>query len=439
MRLLFFGLALFACTNLYATNYYVSSKKGSPENSGKSPGQAKRTIQEAANLTKAGDTVLVMNGTYFNDCSSCNVVDIPVSGTKSAYIIYKNYPGHSPVISFNGWAGFSIAKNISYIKITGFEIIGNNENVSLRKAIKQPGSCDNKEGEYDPAFNGNGIAISGKQGQHPHHIEILNNVIHDCGGGGIGASQADYITAEGNTIYNTSWYTVFGTSGISFYQFWNFDQANGYHNIIRNNKCYNNRNFVKWADLCRIADGNGIIIDDFRNEQNGSSLGPYHGRTLIENNICWFNGGTGIHTFQSDHVDIFNNTAYRNAQSRELEVGQIQAGVSGDIRIVNNILVTDRDKLINYNFKNSDLVYRNNLHYNVNRRKVQTAITNVTCTENVDPMFEKPSKNIRADFRLKLRSPAVNCGNPEIYSPFDYTGIKRPVREEPDIGAFEQR
>src|SRR5207237_4035106 len=118
---------------------------------------------------------------------------------------------------------------------------------------------------------------------------IGRNTIHGCGGGGIGAVHADYITVEDNLVYNNAWYSVFGTSGISFYQFKNYDYATGYHNFVRRNRCFNNNSLVPWFKTCEINDGNGIIIDDFRNRQNGSKLGRYSSRTLIENNICCYN------------------------------------------------------------------------------------------------------------------------------------------------------
>ncbi len=424
--------------NAFATNYYVSSKKGMAENNGLSVLKPKNTIQEAANLTKPGDTVFVMNGTYTNDCSSCNVVDIHRSGAPQKYIVYINYADHKPILKFDGWGGFSIRQGASYIKIIGFEVIGDNAKVSLAKALKQPQSCANKKGEYNPRYNGNGIAIDGKNGKHPHHIVISRNTVHDCGGGGLSANQADYIVFEDNIVYNTSWYTVLGSSGISFYQFWNFDDAPGYHNVIRRNKCYNNKSLVPWYYICKISDGNGIIIDDFRNKQNGSKLGPYKGRTLIENNICWYNGGTGIHSFQSDHVDIFNNTAYCNSQSKELDAGQILAGASSDIRIVNNILVSDQQNVINSNYKNNQFIYMNNLHYNVSHPgNMKVFVSNSTCVNGMSPDFISPMNSLNADFRLKKNSPAINRGNQTLFSNEDFFKTDRLGNNIPDIGAFE--
>jgi hypothetical protein len=439
MRTIYLCLFVLAYIESSATNYYVSAKNGNEKFSGLSPSKPKSIIQDVVNLTKPGDTVFVMNGTYENSCSNCNVVDILKSGTEKKYIVYINYPNHRPIISFNGWGGISIRNNVSYIKIIGFEIVGNNANVTLDKALKQPKSCAHKRGKsYDPKYNGNGISIVGRSGRFPHHIVIAKNTVHDCGGGGIGATQADYVTIEDNLVYNNCWYTLFGASGISFYQFWNFDGARGYHNVIRRNRCYNNKNLVPWIAQCQITDGNGIIIDDFRNRQNGSKLGVYRGRTLIENNICWFNGGTGIHAFQSDHVDIINNTAYRNSQSEELNAGQILAGASNDVIIVNNILVSDKSNVINSNYSNTNLTYTNNLHYNItDPSQTDAAISNSTCIIGENPAFVDTQKSLNANFMLQSTSPAIDRGNLKIYSNTDFKMNMRPHGDAPDIGAYE--
>ncbi|MET3981442.1 hypothetical protein ABIB62_003966 [Mucilaginibacter sp. UYP25] len=428
---------IFNLSVVYAKNYYVNAATGNKKFNGLSAGKAKSTIQDAANLTKPGDTVFVMNGTYINDCPSCNVTDITKSGKRNRYIIYTNYPGHTPRVKFDGWAGLSVKSGTSYIKIIGFEIIGNNAQVNLKKALNQPGGCKNKSGKYDPKYNGNGISIEGRGKKHSHHIVIAKNVVHDCGGGGIGAIQADYITVEDNLVYNNSWYSVFGTSGISLYQFWNYDRAKGYHNYIRRNRCFNNNSFVPWFKTCEISDGNGIIIDDFRNWQKSSNLGRYTGQTLIENNICWYNGGTGIHSFQSDNVDIINNTAYCNSQSNGLKAGQILSGMGANNRIINNILISDGLVILNSNYSNTNLVYENNLHYNItNPDKAVISITSPSC-KYADPLFIKPLRSLQANFQLQNTSPAIEGGNANTYSSSDYNNKKRLRGSRSDIGAYE--
>ena len=438
MRLISLFLLNILAFTAMAKNYYVNAKSGNQKFDGLSSAHPKKTIQEAADQTKPGDTVFVMNGTYSNDCSPCNVLNVTKGGNKKKYIVYTNYPNHRPVISFNGWAGISVSNGASYINITGFEVIGNNSKVTLAKALKQPQSCANKKGSIDPKYNGNGIVVESSKKKRSHHIIIAKNIVHDCGGGGIGASQCDYVTVEENIVYNTSWYSLFGTSGIALYQFWNYDKAEGYHNIIRRNKCYNNRSYVPWIKMCKIYDGNGIIVDDFRNKQNGSKLGVYKSRTLIENNICWYNGGTGIHAFQSDHIDIINNTAYCNSRTPEFNPGQILVGVSNDNKIINNILVSDSNAAINSNYLNTNLTYENNLHYNItNPGKAKISVTSASCLNGLNPAFVNPTNNLKANFKPQVKSPVVGRGNTHVYSQADFEGTKRGQGKAVDIGAYE--
>ena len=207
-----------------AKTYYVSGT-GSDSADGLTQQTAFLTLQHAADVTQPGDTVYAMNGTYTNSCSSCDVVDINTAGTANAWITFEALPGQTPVVSFNGWAGFFVHYTAAYIQISGFTVVGNNYNVTLEQARQQSTS------NPDPAFNGNCIVSDGREGtatQKPHHLKFLNNTIYACGGAGIGTAQSDYLTIAGNTIYDSAWYTIYDGSAISTYQDWNYDNTTGY-------------------------------------------------------------------------------------------------------------------------------------------------------------------------------------------------------------------
>jgi len=426
-------LAITAVTSNSA-NYYVNGSAGNNSNSGLSIEKALKTLQKAADKTIAGDTVFIMSGTYVKDFSwSSDVVAETSSGTSDKWIVWINYPGHKPFVTFDCWRAFNIQG--SYIEINGLTVKGNNANVTLQQALNQPQSCANPTGSHDPRFNGNGITVDGRNGTHYHHITVKNCTVFDCGGAGINFIQSDYITAENNTVYNNSWYTLWATSGINLWQNWNSDDYTGVKNKIRNNICYGNRQYVPiLPPNCSFSDGNGIIIDDSNNTQNGSALGAYKGRTLIENNIVYKNGGSGIHTYLSKHVDIINNTAYLNNQSAELNDGQIFPNSSEDIRIFNNILVAPANKKINSNYNNGkSIVYDYNLHFGGNA----VALTGSHLVKG-DPKFVDAANN---DFSLQQTSPAINNGIDSITGVaapgIDFSSKNRPVGGGFDIGAFE--
>ncbi|MHC5856566.1 choice-of-anchor Q domain-containing protein [Nostoc sp.] len=407
-----------------ATTYYVSAT-GNDKNGGLTTSSAFKTIQRAADLTRPGDTVLILNGEYTNAPGRGAVLSISRSGTANAWIKFKAYPGNSPRIRHNTSNGIGFAKGVSYIEINGLEVIGNNANVTLAYALSQKSNTSNV------LTNGNCINLDGRGGGI-HHINILNNKVHDCGGAGISVSGADYVTVDHNTVYNNSWYSVYGTSGISFLQNWNSDGNQGYKMFITNNRVYNNRMYVPWIKTGTITDGNGIIVDISKSGTNGA----YKGRTLIANNISYKNGGSGILTHESEHVDIVNNTAYFNQQSPELKKkGDIYAGYSSDLKIFNNIIYpspgTNTNTNLYSNLMNRNVTYDYNLYPNV-------AVVIVRGTHDIigDPQFVNPSNS---DFHLRSNSPAINRGYYWSGLTTDFEGNPRPSGSGYDIGAYEYR
>ncbi|BDI15830.1 hypothetical protein ANSO36C_16320 [Nostoc cf. commune SO-36] len=343
--------------------YYVSGS-GNDKNSGLSTSSAFRTIQRAANLTNPGDTVLIMNGVYTNSGKAGSVVSIKRSGTANAWIRYKAYPGHFPKIQHNTWNGIVILNRASYIEINGLEVVGNNANITLDYAMSQ------KNNRTNPLTNGNCISVGERTNNRNHHIRIVNNKVHGCGGAGISTIESDYVTVHNNVVFNNSWYSIYGTSGISMLSNWNSDNKRGYKMFVTNNKTYNNRMYIPYISDGRITDGNGIIIDSSRNRGDSRS-GSYRGRTLVKNNLTFNNGGSGIHSFYSDHVDIVNNTAVLNNQSPEINGGQIFAHTSSDVRILRNILYAFPGKNINLNTKNKNVIYDYNIYMNSGKINVK--------------------------------------------------------------------
>ncbi|MEH2409300.1 right-handed parallel beta-helix repeat-containing protein [Nostoc sp.] len=379
-------------TNATPKTYYVSGT-GNDKNSGVSSSSAFRTIQKAADMTNPGDTVLIMNGVYTNLPKAGSVVNIKHSGNAKAWIRYKAYPGHFPKIQHNTWHGILIANGASYIEINGLEVIGNNANVTLDYAMSQ------KTNKQNPLTSGNCISIDGRTNGYVHHIRILNNKVHDCGGAGITVIEADYVKVDNNTVFNNAWYSVYGNSGISMLNNWNFDNNRGYKMFVTNNKSYNNRMYIPWIAVGRITDGNGIIIDSSRNDHN-SKLAAYTGRTLVKNNLTFNNGGSGIHAFSSDHVDILNNTAVLNNQSPEIKGAQIYANASSDVQILNNIFYAFPGKDINSNIRNKNVIYDYNIYMNSSKISVKGSHDIVADSEFLSkhPALEK----ISGDWKSQL-------------------------------------
>jgi hypothetical protein len=158
------------------TTYYVATT-GNDASAGTLAAPWK-TINHAAQVAAAGDTVNVRGGTYEE------VVTVAHSGSASAgFITFQNYAGESPIVDGTTVACcggdirglFSIASK-SYIRISGFEI----------RNYKSTANTD------EPA----GILVMGSGS----NIQILNNKVHDI----VTTAEADNGNAHGIGIYGTA-------------------------------------------------------------------------------------------------------------------------------------------------------------------------------------------------------------------------------------------
>ncbi len=323
---------MLAARAVLATDYYVDAVNGNNSNNGLIPATAFQTLSKVSYTSTTrnpGDVVYIRNGTYgttdlANVQSSFAVLAITQSGVDGNPIVFKNYPGESPLIQFNNWHGIFV--QASYISIEGITVRGNAGVITLTDATNQPGGCNDPTGTTLAKFSGNGISFNSNAGVHSHHVTVRNCEVYECPGGGVGGTYNDYMTIEGNKVYSNALYSRYGNSGISFLPLTD-DDANTttYRNIIRNNIVYDNEMRVPWySGSCRgFTDGNGIIIDDANNGQSGGTNVLYNGKTLIENNVVYNNGGRGIHVFVADNVTVINNTVYQNNKTSNINDGEI--------------------------------------------------------------------------------------------------------------------
>ena len=447
---------------LWATDYYVDVNKSGSSGNGLTVATAKKTLQEAANLSLvAGDVVYVKGGTYTVSGTQAIMSINAKSGSASGYITFRNVAGESPKIEFAGYNGIELIGASSYIEINGFEIQGYKGATDTRTIAGAEGqyrtsyaTCTGVSfaDSYNAPYTGNGIFVKDNDNNvttdNSHHIRILNCKIHDCGGGGIAISGADYLTIENNEIYRNAWYSVYANSGISIYQPYNFDTGTGYKMFIRNNKSYLNDSKIKWQSGCVFSDGNGIILDDYRNTQNTSAYGIYTGKTLVANNITYGNGGSGIHAYSSNNIDIVHNVSYQNGQrttSTPPTGGYNDGGIYGNattnVQIINNIIVGISGRKVNSNTSNTNHVIAYNSFFGGNAPTLSgTGIVAASSINNLttDPKFINPSIDPSvADFQLQTSSPAVNSALTFSAVTTDFGGATRPLGAGPDRGAYE--
>jgi Right handed beta helix region len=351
-------------TNPPAKEYFVAGD-GKDRHSGLSPDRPLRSLQRAADLAQPGDTVFAMNGEYTSRPDTW-VLSVSSSGTPTKPITFRAYPGHTPIIRLrDNWGGVSV-DGASYVVVQGFTVIGNARSVTLAEAR----SHRNTLGYRRTSATGISVAAAHTDpSRHPHHVTIRHNTVHHCPGGGISTNGADYVTIDHNVVHHNSFWSPYATSGISVYQNWNTDQSTATKIFIRRNLSYANRNRIPFyfsdeddPSKRKITDGNGIIVDDSRNTQSyvGSSGTPYRGRTLVEKNVMHDNGGRGISIYSSDHVDIRDNTSFRNAQTRAI-ASEVMVGDARDVGFQNNIIVARFTRLLLQEFNTEQIEFEGNV------------------------------------------------------------------------------
>jgi len=432
-----------------AKTWYVSPE-GSDAANGGTVASAFKTLQKAGSVVQPGDVVLIGDGVYEGDPNARGegtaLLAITRSGRPGAWITWKARPGHTPELRPRQWSGIEI--RASYHIIEGLTLTGGNDEVSLVEAI-----AASKATPKSARFNTNGIFVEGRRNPpdaKPHHVIIRKNTVGKMPGGGIVAIEADHITIEDNKVFENAWYMEYAGSGITLLNNWAFDDAPGYHVIIRRNMVWNNRTMVPWERTGKLSDGNGILLDVTDQATTGGATNPnadavvaaeakpdakpkrpvWKARSLIANNLSAFNGGSGIHTFRTSHVDIVNNTTYWNGSTVNYE--ELFANRSTDIVILNNVIVPRPGGRVTSNNRNTDVRWDYNLY--------PVAQTVVTGPNDIvaDPQFIAIDRDLlRADFRLKKGSAARDSGTDTLAQPTDLRGNPRPVGKR-DRGAFEQ-
>jgi hypothetical protein len=298
---------------------YVSPT-GNNGNNGLTTGTPVLSVSTAiGRATTPGDEIILMDGTHIATTS----ITMNQSGNASNYITMRaQNPLQAKIIGSLTNNAVSIAAN--YIRILDLDIQARSNTAGTQ------------------AYNGINCDSRGV-GAPWHHIEVRGCKVHDCPAGGIVFTQSDYVTIENNHTFCNGYTSPSQTSNISLYQAWEFDQAPGFHNIVRNNIVYGSFNRVFASGQTYTTDGNGIIIDDFDHTQNGSTRGPYTMSTLVERNTCANNGGRGIHVFEcrNGYVVVRGNAIKDNVLDDELS-----GSANGHMSVYNSSNVDVEDNII---------------------------------------------------------------------------------------------
>lgn len=422
----FFTMLTAIASEAQQVNYFVSSS-GSDGNSGLSSSTPFATIQHAANLVMPGDTVFVMNGTYSNAQPDGNVLTIGRSGAKDSVIVFINFPGHHPLLRFNGWHGI-LVEGASYIHIEGFHIQGNNDSITFIYAQDESWNTEN------PLTSGHGIGITynATDSVYSENISIHQNIIWDCGGYGIYNLHGDWIWITENEVFDCCKYSPMSTSAIAQLRPRNSDDDPRYKLRIERNLIYGNKNLIADVNVGEIIGGHAIYINNsFPSEM---TLCPYNGRTVVSNNIVYDNGAAALYVTGTYLVFVIHNTFAQNSAHPDVHYGEVFLRQNYFVYLRNNIFVFGSNPYVVQSIDN----YNCEGDYNFYDLTATNQLTGVNDVNGSDPLFQNFSMDPAvADFSLQPLSPAIDEGFQDSIVFDDFFGKIRPIGISNDIGAIE--
>lgn len=417
--------------------YYVASN-GNNSNPG-TISKPWKTIQKAANVATAGDTVYVRGGTYKEK------VIVKNSGKSGTYITFSSYPGERAIINAQGIrfdtyheGGFTIS-NRKYIQVIGFTIrnvggteVNGNVNGGFGVVCYQSEYCVVKNNRTYNTYR------SGIVSRSSNHVTIQKNNIELANNDGdremISVSGGSFIKVINNTVHN-------GGSGINGGEGININ--NGAHDVlVQGNHVYNVSRAGIYVDAYEnytyniTIDGNivrhnrrsGISIEA---EKNGGRL--YN--VFVTNNLVYHNARTGIilgdwGEGQLENIYFINNTVVMNGT--DVSGGGIALWNNRveNVFVINNILSQNKSFTIEVD---GTPISQTSISHNLldgyrNARNEQRGINYI----------QSSARFVNAasfDFRLLSTSQAINKGTKTHAPKRDFT--KKLRDGSIDIGAYE--
>lgn len=495
---------LFYSLSFTQTTYFVDQQNGKNSNNGTTLSTAFNSIDKAIGNVKPGDIIEIV-GTYKNPSynsnysynsesdshlwHSENTIRINnLNGSANNFITLKAHNSNT-VLKGDGANIFRIT-NSTYLKIEDFNIEGEVENIPLSTANKlqfvyiiddhnlagsttNPKASDIRFRNEDETNDSDNFVeetdtytdISNKKVIRPSYIDtrglyisnssniiIHNNTIHHTPGGGLRVSDGKHITITENEIYRCSVKSYSGTHALVVTKTQPIASSNYSVEILRNKIHHNYNEQYSWSPsktiiTPRIDEGKGISLQ--RNNLSDWINGK--GRILVANNLCYWNGFSGVHTNDGYRIDFINNTCYLNSYtnsitySEQTQKGQnigISAQSSNDIKMINNISVIDTDwgGFALSAGGTSNLEVNNNIIFGYNGTVSEDSdVKNVDVnTLKTNPMFVNTPDHLlesQYDFNLKNNSPAIGIALTSFTPSDDFFGNIRD--SSPDLGAIE--
>jgi parallel beta-helix repeat protein len=399
-----------------------------------------RTIRHAIARAKSGDQINVRRGTYKETVTIWE---------KSGPIRLSPYMGEKVILDGTGSDanGVVVIGQSSHIRVDGFEV-----------------------------RNG---AHAGIYVYDSHHVTIIGNEVHDCGGGGINAMSSTEtklgtthdVTISGNEVYHCvlsnrvrragrvwmqaiSAYRADRVEISSNYVYENYGEGIDYivsdHGTIRGNTIRDNFSINLYLDNAQttVVDGNQIWCSaqtTFRRDDGPPAAimaanedypeqNPLDQLTITNNFVArcqsgfsYWNGehGGGLH-----HTVVSNNVFYATNYAG---VWLPDAGHSTTV-VANNVVYQKYGRPY-ADASGRGVTFRHNAWFgggdeSTIRRGPGDVLT--------DPLLVNPGGGEIADYKLQPRSPLIDAGSPDGDVPADFFGTARAGRGKTrDIGLHE--
>lgn len=392
------------------------------------------TINHAASVVTAGDTVYVMTGTYTENISVAH------SGTPGNFITFKNYGTNTVIIDGTGlttYPGLFTIDDQDYIVVDGFTISNSTSNgiaivhenhyITIKNtSIIAANYC----GVYIAYDTNTETFNDGKE----TYITLDNIEVTQCQAG---ASE------ENISFINVSYFEIKNSRIHDNYHQASIDLKVGCHDgSIHDNEIYNETGVGLYID----TRGNTYNIDIYDNLfhdneysitlSNEVAISYLISYINIYNNIFYNNTYLDFLIYNEqpytiDHVYFINNTIYHT--TRAIHIHLAPSDITNSV-IANNIFSQTSGEMIRYYgvAPSSGMTITNNLFYaTVSYDSNNTYGSNYVYDQ--DPLFVSPTTN----FSITNLSPALDTGTATNAPSLDYAGIARPKGVGYDIGAYE--
>ena len=414
-----------------ATTYYVATT-GNDSNAGTQTSPL-RNIQKAADLAKAGDTVYVKAGTYYEK------VIVRNSGTADKRINFMPLPKHKVTVDANGKAmdyfqGVFTLSNVSYVNVSGFRLLNSKQfgavaykahhiNLKHNYTYNTRVSGLSAWSSQDVVLQGNEVEKAVNGGEQEcisvalsQRVKVLNNHVHHKGTGNNGGEGIDIKQGSSNVLVKGNYVHDLYNKVCLYIDAWD---AHTHHITMDSNKVHN-----CYHDGIAMTSEKGGLLENI----------------IIQNNISYNNYGNGLtigawgvlgYQRPLRNILVINNTFAHNG----VKWG---GGISISNPDIQNVVVRNNILSQNKSFQLNDEVGNGKtmLEFNVidGFRGYDTPET-----YGLNPVKGSASfvNAAQGDYHLLGDSVAIDSAIATRAPLRDFDNKLRPVNNKWDMGAFE--